>query len=302
MADRKLKDIFVVPPISVLEVKQEYWKKRRNEWQELKIQSELGRETNLLNLSPLMRKKQKATSVFDPVLCEIMYLWFSKKDDIVFDPFAGGSVRGIVASKCQRNYVGVDLRKEQVNHNVIQATEICSEYMPTWLVGSSAEVTIEKEYDFFFTCPPYYDLEKYSDDEKDLSSMSATNFDKTYAEIIKLSISKLSDNRFAAIVVGDVRDSNGIYLGLIQKTIKAFEDSGCRYYNDMILIQEPATAAMRAFNFMNSARKIAKAHQNVLVFVKGDPKIATDRMEKFEDKVTTESELNSDLFEEIINE
>ena len=53
---------------------------------------------------------------------------------------------------------------------------------------------------------------------------------------------------------------------------------------------------------MNSARKIAKAHQNVLVFVKGDPKIATDRMEKFEDKVTTESELNSDLFEEIINE
>ena len=48
----------------------------------------------------------------------------------------------------------------------------------------------------------------------------------------------------------------------------------------MILLQEPATAAMRSNNYMDSSRKIAKCHQNVLVFVKGDPKKAAERMEE----------------------
>lgn len=282
MADRKLTDIFVVPPISVLDVKQKYWKDRKKEWLALNIQSELGRNENLLKLSDLLKKKQKATSVFDPVLCEIMYLWFSKKGDTIYDPFAGGSVRGIVASKCERNYIGVDLRPEQVEHNELQANEICNSHMPKWIVGSSAVVPVN-EYDMFFTCPPYYDLEQYSDDMNDLSNMSMEDFDEVYAHIISRSIAKLRDNRFAAIVVGDVRGADGNYQKLIQKTIHAFENSGCHYYNDMVLLQEPATAAMRAFNYMNSSRKIAKAHQNVLVFIKGDSKKATERMDAFDD-------------------
>lgn len=280
MANRKLTDIFVVPPISVLDVKQKYWKDRKKEWLALNIQSELGRNENLLKLSSLLMKKQKATSVFDPVLCEIMYLWFSKKDDVIYDPFAGGSVRGIVASKSQRNYIGVDLRPEQIEHNEIQAKEICNSHMPKWIVGSSAEVDVD-EYDMLFTCPPYYDLEQYSDDEKDLSNMSMEDFDEVYAHIISRSIAKLRNDRFSAIVVGDVRGADGNYQKLIQKTINAFENSGCKYYNDMVLLQEPATAAMRSFKYMNSSRKIAKTHQNVLVFVKGDAKAATERMDIF---------------------
>ena len=280
MANRKLTDIFVVPPISVLDVKQKYWKDRKKEWLALNIQSELGRNENLLKLSQLLMKKQKATSVFDPVLCEIMYRWFSKKGDTIYDPFAGGSVRGIVASECQRNYIGVDLRPEQIKHNKIQAKEICSSHMPKWIVGSSADVDVN-EYDMLFTCPPYYDLEQYSDDIKDLSNMSMEDFDVMYAHIISRSIAKLRDNRFAGIVVGDVRGVDGHYQKLIQKTINAFENAGCKYYNDMVLLQEPATAAMRSFKYMNSSRKIAKAHQNVLVFVKGDFKTATERMDAF---------------------
>ena len=283
MADRKLTDIFVVPPISVLDIKQKYWKDRRKKWLALNIQSELGRNENLLKLSDLLKKKQKSTSIFDPVLCEIMYLWFSKIEDTIFDPFAGGSVRGIIASKLNRKYIGVDLRKEQVEHNYIQSNEICDSHPPKWLIGSSAEITIDCKYDLFFTCPPYYDLEKYSNNEKDLSNMEVKDFDKEYESIISLSLQNLKNDRFAVIVVGDVRGKDGNYLNFIQKTINIFERNGCHYYNDMILLQEPATAAMRAFNYMNSSRKIAKAHQNVLVFIKGDAKKATSRMAKFID-------------------
>jgi DNA modification methylase len=287
MADRKLTDIFVVPPISTLDVKQKYWKDRKKEWLQLNIQSELGRNDNLLQLSDLLKKKQKATSVFDPVLCEIIYHWFTQKGDTIFDPFAGGSVRGIVASKMNRQYVGVDLRKEQVKHNKKQADEICDKNKPVWLTGSSEDVTIDREYDFFFTCPPYYDLEVYSDLKKDLSNLPPEEFDETFEKILALSLSKLKNNRFAAIVIGDVRDSNGYYLKFMSKTIEAFEKNGCRYYNDLILLQEPATAAMRSFGYMNASRKIAKCHQNVLVFVKGDPVKATNRMPKFLDTNVT---------------
>jgi DNA modification methylase len=282
MADRKLSDIFVVPPISVLDIRQKYWKDRRKLWLESGIQSELGRNNNLLGLSVLLQKKQKATSIFDPVLCEIMYRWFSKDNDIIFDPFAGGSVRGIVASNLKRNYFGVDLRSEQVEHNFIQAKDLCKDYKPTWLIGSSKEITIDVPYDLFFTCPPYYDLEKYSNDKKDLSNMTPEKFEQTFEMILYKSLKNLQNNRFAVIVVGDVRDENGNYRKFPQKTIEIFEKCGCNYYNDLIILQEPATAAMRSFNYMNASRKIAKAHQNVLVFIKGDPKKATERMERFQ--------------------
>lgn len=283
MTDRTLKDIFVVPPISVLDVKQKYWKDRRKDWLSLNIQSELGRTENLLKLSTLLKKKQKGTSVFDPVLCEIMYRWFTKENDSIYDPFAGGSVRGIVASKVKRKYLGVDLRESQILHNKVQATELCKTHKPTWLCGSSNEVHLDGMFDFIFTCPPYYDLEQYSDDDKDLSNMTPEKFDVVYDQILSRSIKHLKDNRFAAIVVGDVRDKNGNYRGLHHKTVSIFERNGCSFYNDLILLQEPATAAMRAFNYMNASRKIAKCHQNVLVFVKGNPKKATERLPEFKD-------------------
>lgn len=277
---RTLKDIFVVPPISVLDVKQGYWKQRRKYWLGIGIESELGRDENLLSLSPLLKKKQKSTSIFDPVLCEIMYKWFSEENDYIYDPFCGGSVRGIVASKCNRHYTGIDIRDEQLQANQKQVDTLCDSHKPVYYHTDKKKV---KNYDFFFTCPPYFNLEKYSDREDDLSNMTEEKFWIEYERIIKESVDKLKNNRFAAIVVGDVRRKDGSYLLLPQKTVEIFSKYGLGLYNELILLQEPATAAMRAFNYMNSSRKIAKAHQNVLVFVKGNPQIASDRLKKFSD-------------------
>ena len=55
------------------------------------------------------------------------------------------------------------------------------------------------------------------------------------------------------------------------------------YYNEMILLQEPATAGMRAEKFMNTSRKVPKSHQNVLMFSKGNPKETAKRLGKFKD-------------------
>jgi hypothetical protein len=278
--DRNLKDIFVVPPLSVLDVKQGYWKNRRKEWLALGIESELGREENLLSLSPLLKKKQKSTSIFDPVLCEIMYKWFTKEDDLIFDRFCGGSVRGIVASREKRNYIGIDIREEQLEANRLQIEKLCNSHNPQYF---HTDANRRDEYDFFFTCPPYFDLEVYSDRDDDLSNMTEEGFWEEYTKILNETIGHLRQDRFAAIVVGDVRRKDGSYIQLPQKTAEIFVNAGMPLYNECVLLQEPATAAMRAFNLMNASRKIAKCHQNVLVFVKGDPVKATQRLPQFDD-------------------
>jgi DNA modification methylase len=281
--DRNLKDIFIVPPLSVLDVKQGYWKNKRKEWLSLGIQSELGREENLLSLSPLLKKKQKSTSIFDPVLCQIMYTWFTKEDDIIFDRFCGGSVRGIVASKERRNYIGIDIREEQLAANRVQVGNLCDSHIPQYY---HTDANRTDEYDFFFTCPPYFDLEVYSDRDDDLSNMTEECFWEEYTKIITDAITHLRTDRFAAIVVGDVRRNDGSYIQLPQKTVDIFVNAGMSLYNELILLQEPATAAMRAFNYMNASRKIAKCHQNVFVFVKGDAVKATERLPKFNDSAS----------------
>lgn len=154
---------------------------------------------------------------------------------------------------------------------------------PTWIIGNSLEMNLllpqEEQYDMIFSCPPYYDLEEYSDDPEDLSNLgSYEEFHRQYAEIIKLSVARLKPNRFAVFVVGDIRDKNGAYRNFVGHTIQAFEDAGAVLYNEAVLLNAIGTAALRANRYFTGMRKLVKCHQNVLVFWKGDPRLVKDVM------------------------
>ena len=221
------------------------------------------------------------TSVFDPVLCELSYAWYTREGDRVIDPFAGGSVRGIVASHMGRRYTGVELRPEQVEANREQAAEICSSDAPEWIVGDSAridELVPSDGYDFMFTCPPYADLEVYSDDPADISNMPHEEFVEAYRTIMAKAVSKLADDRFAVVVIGDARDRNGFYYNLPGITVQAMEDAGAHYYNEAILVTPVGSLPIRVGKQFTASRKLGKTHQNVLTFVKGDPKRAAARL------------------------
>lgn len=219
------------------------------------------------------------TSIFDPVLCELAYRWFSPKKGTVIDPFAGGSVRGIVASKLERQYIGCELRKEQVDANRAQGTQLCQDPQPVWHCGDSRNIQDYckgVEADFVFSCPPYADLEVYSEDPADISNMKYPEFLEAYREIIAKSCSLLKPDRFAAFVIGEVRDKKGIYRNFMGDTIRAFQDAGLNYYNEAILVTSVGTLPIRAGRVFKAGRKIGKTHQTLLVFVKGDAKKATE--------------------------
>ena len=220
------------------------------------------------------------TSIFDPVLCELVYSWFSPPDGVVLDPFAGGSVRGIVAAMLGRRYTGIELRPEQIAANQEQAVTILSVAKGTaaWIEGDSMNLdgllNQGQQFDLVFSCPPYGDLEVYSDDPRDLSTLPADEFFTRYRAIIAASVARLRQDRFACFVVGDYRDKQGFYRSLPAETVRAFEDAGARLYNDAVLITAVGSLPLRVVKMFTGSRKLGKTHQNVLVFCKGDPKKA----------------------------
>lgn len=282
-ARASLQKRFGVPPFSILDARQGYWRERKEAWLSLGIQSEVGRGENLLKMSEtiLAAGDGAGTSIFDPVLCELAYRWYSPKGGAVLDPFAGGSVRGVVAALCDRQYTGIDLRAEQIEANRAQWAEIGEPDRPApeWINGDSLKEIEKLSSDFaadlIFTCPPYFDLEQYSDDPADLSAMEYGNFEKAYERIIKLSCERLKADRFAVVVIGDVRDKAGMLRDLPGLTINAFSAAGLDFYNDAILVPPLGSAMLRAARIFEPARKLVKAHQYVMVFIKGDPIKAT---------------------------
>jgi hypothetical protein len=284
-----LSERFGCPPFTVLNAREGWWQDRKRRWTALGIRSELGRaglaDTSATPMQYFNKGKTIADqggSIFDPVLCELAYRWFSPPGGTIIDPFAGGSVRGIVASKLGRRYVGHELRAEQVAANREQATQICGmdPLPPVWVEGDSRgmdKTCSDVEADMLLTCPPYADLEVYSDNPADLSTLNYPEFRAAYFEIIAKACRLLKTDSFAVCVVGEVRDKAGNYYDFVGDTVQAFRDGGLHFYNEAILVTAVGSLPIRAGKQFSTSRKLGKTHQNVLVFVKGDGKKAAQR-------------------------
>ena len=277
-----LRSRWIEPPFSVLDTRQGGWQQRKRQWKRLGIESEIGRDAKAYNTKEWIEQKRAEgqmkgnkmpsnTSIFDPALCEVLYKWFVSDGGRILDPFAGGSVRGIVANFLGYEYVGIDIRSEQVESNYDQADRIFPNngMKPLWIVGDS-DVKLDDlqgEFDFVFSCPPYGDLEVYSDLDGDISNMEYDDFLVAYRSIIKKSCDKLKSGGYACFVVAEFRDKKGNYRGFVPDTIKAFTDCGMKFYNEAILINSFGSAPIRANGNMKSG-KLVKVHQNILVFKK----------------------------------
>lgn len=274
----KLSDKFVAPPLSVLDSRQGYWRERKRHWQDMGLCAVRGRQETLLPATHPVPGSYKsgchdmtpATSVFDPVLAEVLIKWFSAPGELVFDPFAGGPERGVVASVTGRRYVGIDIRPEQIDSDVRFAEMVHGEHVPRYIVGDSAEIAgdIGVTADMVLACPPYFQLETYSDDPRDLSAMDDASFTSAYRQCLSQCASALRDGGFAAIVVGDMRSRNGAFKGLPELTCEVASDSGLSLYNRITYIQPYGTAPIRAGRQFSASRKVVGVSEQVLVFRK----------------------------------
>ena len=263
IAHGKLQETFIIPPFSILDTRQGYWNDRKRYWKDLINDNGESRENLISDFF--------GTSILDPVLAEIANRWFGIDNGNTFDCFAGDSVFGYVSTYLGNTFTGIELRKEQADLNNkrvkgFNAKYICDD-------GRNVLNHIkENSQDLLFSCPPYYDLEIYSELENDASNQ------ETYEDFIAIienaftnAIKCLKENRFAVITVGDVRDKNGFYYNFIDDIKRIFINNEMKLYNELILIESIGTLPQRVGRFMEH-RKIGKCHQNVLVFYKGNTK------------------------------
>jgi tRNA1(Val) A37 N6-methylase TrmN6 len=267
----KLQDTFIVPPFSILDTKQGYWMDRKKYWKELINDNGESREGVLAKGNTnIMAATNNGVSILDPVLAEIANKWFGLDNCNTFDCFSGGAF-GFVSDYLGNTFTGIELRQEQVDLNNARLKNKRSKYICDDGQNVLKHVK-ENSQDLLFSCPPYFDLEVYSDLENDASNQ------KDYKDFLQIidngftgAFKCLKENRFAVIVVGDIRDKQGFYYGFPEDIKNIFIKNGAKLYNEMIIAETLGTLPQRVGRYMKN-RKVGKCHQNVLVFYKGNPK------------------------------
>lgn len=317
--DGSLNERFVVPPFSILDTRKGYWQARKKLWRD--IIGDMGESRNdTLITSPEIKYKDlylktrkhreelgitfkeyldkyvsdevkareaskvlsAGVSLLDPVMAEIVCKWFGTQGCKTFDCFAGDSVFGYVSAHLGNEFTGIELRPEQAALNNSRVEGMTARYINDDGQNVAQHIASDSQ-DLLFSCPPYFDLEVYSDLPNDASNQG------TYEDFIGIlrnaftaALGCLKNDRFAVIVVGDVRNKKtGCYYDFCGDIKRIFRDNGAELYNEIILVETGASTALRAGRYMES-RKVAKMHQNILVFYKGNTKNIKSNFPKIE--------------------
>ena len=151
---------------------------------------------------------------FVPQIPRQLILRYTKKDDVVFDPFVGSGTTAYEAESLGRHFVGVDIQPELIKH--IKSKVDNKNYFAELVAGDSmdkstfsgiAEILNKKKrknVQLAILHPPYADIVKFSNHEKDLSNAkSLEDFLSNFSLVVSNTINLLEKNRYLAIVMGD---------------------------------------------------------------------------------------------------
>ena len=179
---------------------------------------------------------------FIPQIPRQLILRYTKKNDVVFDPFVGSGTTAYEAETLGRHFIGVDIQKKLVEQ--LKSKVGNDKYFSEIIIGdSSKESTFNKVKEILdkqkkknislaILHPPYANIIKFSDLQDDLSNAkSLKEFLERFAQVLKNTIEILESGRYLAIVIGDKYSAGqwiplGFYcmneaqkLGLILKSI-----------------------------------------------------------------------------------
>lgn len=212
-------------------------------------------------------------SEFNPLVAENIINFWSDEKDNVLDVFAGRT-RGIVAGLKHRKYYGFEI-SPIVHKAVLEVIEQGKErfdegYKPEIYCDNSVNLLNYNlpEIDLIFTCPPYHNLEKYESVEGQLSDIEDYGkFLEALKEIMKVSLSKLKENGFACLVVGDFRREDRLVPFDCDVT-KMIEELGVVLWDKVILQNINFGWAGIKFGNIKHKRQTSKVTEYLLVFKK----------------------------------
>lgn len=183
-----------------------------NNWKESEIW------TDSLWIIPERDKTGKHTGFyhgnFVPQIPRQMILRYTKKNDVVFDPFLGSGTTAYEAESLNRNFIGIDIQKNLVDY-VGKNIETKKNFFYLVAGDSTKANTFEKiketlknhkkkNVQLAILHPPYADIIKFSNLKDDLSNAkSLKEFLEKFVEVLKNTIDILENGRYLVIVIGD---------------------------------------------------------------------------------------------------
>jgi len=212
-------------------------------------------------------------SEFNPLVAENIINFWSDEKDVVLDLFAGRT-RGIVAGLKHRKYYGFEISPKvhkAVSGMIEQGkNEFDEGYVPIVYCDNSANLLKHDipPADLIFTCPPYHNLEKYESVKGQLSDIEDyKEFLKALKEIMQVALTKLKDNGFVCLVVGDFRKDNRL-IPFDCDVTKMMEELGVVLWDKVILQNINFGWAGIKFGQVKHKRQTSKITEYLLVFKK----------------------------------
>lgn len=208
-------------------------------------------------------------SVFNPSVAQwILNLFAPEPPATIYDPFGGGGTRAIMAAAAGYEYVGVEIRSDEVDA-VYERLEAAGQTAMI-LRGDSryARHLIPDDWaDFAYTCPPYYNLERYGGPDGDLSeTASYAEFLAGISDVVENQARILKRGGLTCWVVGLHRDTDGALLPLHHDIAAIHTDTGYEYVEEIVLAQRNNGAIQRVGNFELGNRRLIRTHEYVQVF------------------------------------
>jgi len=149
---------------------------------------------------------------------------YTKQGECVLDPFLGSGTTLIECKRLGRNGVGVELLPEVVdiaNKNISNEENKFSVSIEV-INADSTELNFKQELEkrniksvqFLIMHPPYWDIIKFSKNNKDLSNAkSVDEFLRLFGKVVDNTYDILDKNRYFALVIGD-KYSQGEWIPL----------------------------------------------------------------------------------------
>ena len=203
----------------------------------LKVLMNLNRERTLksgvynASMYDCLRVGRYMASQFKPIGAKALYDFFDAKKVLDFSAGWGDRLVGFLASNAE-SYIGID-PNTKLHEPYQQIVNFCNTDKKTKFICSPAEDTdlSDVKVDFIFTSPPYFNTEKYSDEDtqswKRYTSINGW-LDGFLYPTLKKCWDCLEDGGRIAINITDVLEGNK-YLGVCQPMIEYMESIGATY-------------------------------------------------------------------------
>lgn len=186
----------------------------------------------------------------------------------ILDAFAGGPPRGLVSCIMGHKYTGFEIRQDQIDENeaLLKTLKLTG---ARYINGDGRFLEVDEQFDCAITCPPYFDLEVYSEQPNDLSTMeSYSSFNASMWLCAQAHFDRIKAGGFVCFIVGLFRDKKtGELIDFPAHTVENFREAGFTYWQHIILSKNFASAAVRASNAWKG-HKLVPRHENLLVFRK----------------------------------